>query len=121
MTLLLPRTYFSIPPELRLTTLATCAPETSLRYGIKHLGPYDRTTRGICGIQTHWIDTIPELTHENIDTLYAGSLVISHYLERHNQQLFPALLDYKGSRKNHHPAIRSYRIYRELSSRHSDH
>lgn len=108
------RIYFNVPKHLRHLTLATCAPESSLRYNVKHRGKYDKNTKGICGIKTYWIDIIPELNKENINTLYGGSLVVAFHLEQNHHQIYPALVAYKGSITNFDPVVKSIRIYNHL-------
>ena len=92
----------SIPRKERNKTLANCYNETNLTYGAVHKGPYDKTTIGICGVKTAWIDVIPELTDHNIDSLYGGYLVLSH-LEKQEGSYIKGLQKYKGSIKNQAP------------------
>lgn len=92
----------SIPREERNKTLANCYNETNLTYGAVHKGSYDKTTTGICGVKTAWIDVIPELNEYNIDSLYGGYLVLS-YLVKQEGSYVKGLQKYKGSIKNQAP------------------
>lgn len=104
------RIYGNVDPELKNLTIAVCFPETRFSYSAKHLGKYDVNTKGICGIKTYWIDKIPEITKHNINTLYAGSLVIKYYLDKYNGNLELALKKYKGSITNMDPVNKVYDV-----------
>ena len=92
-----------------------CFTESSLNYNVKHHGRFDISTSGICGLKSkYWIDEIEEITHENINTLYAGSLVLNHLLNRFDGDIFKALAYYKGSKKNFEPVHKVIRIYKEI-------
>ena len=81
-------------------TLVVCFTESSLNKKAVHTGWYNKGVIGnLCGIKEHWIDIIPELNHENINTLYGGSLVINYLLDKHNQNLFLAIKEFKGAEK----------------------
>lgn len=103
-----------MPIEWRHLTLAVCAPEASLRYKVFHPGKYDTNTKGICGIKDYWIDIIPELTEDNINSMYGGYLVIKHFMNKHNNKIYPAIKDYKGAHKNLEIPNKSYKIYKHL-------
>lgn len=91
-----------VPRDLRELTLANCYNETNLNYDAIHKGKFDIGTQGICGVKEFWIDVIPELSKENINSLYAGSLVLQHLLERHENK-YDTIKKYKGSKKNLKP------------------
>ena len=95
-------------------TWVVCFTESSFRYNVKHTGSHDKTTIGICGIKTVWIDIIPELNQENINTLYAGSLVITYLLNKHNNDLFKAIKEFKGANKNLTTTHKTIRLYNKI-------
>lgn len=95
--------------------LALCFTESSLNYEVKHKGAFDKTTVGICGLKTkYWIDEIEEINHQNINSLYAGSLVLEYLLNKYNDNLFLTLKHYKGADKNLEPVKRVIEIYEEI-------
>lgn len=95
--------------------LVLCFTESSLNYNVKHKGNFDKTTTGICGLKTkYWIDEIEEINHQNINSLYAGSLVLEYLLNKYNGDLFLALKHYKGVNKNLEPVKRVIRLYKEI-------
>lgn len=93
----------SVKPYLRHLTLLVCNTESGNRYDVIHTGKYDSTTTGICGIKTHWIGEIPEINESNINSLYAGSLVIEYLLNKNNNNVYAALKEFKGSIVNTKP------------------
>ena len=84
-------------------TLANCFKESSLKYDVVHKGKFDKLTKGICGIKLYWIDIIPELNEDNINTLQGGELVMNYLLAKHKGNKYNALKEYKGSIKNLKP------------------
>ena len=95
--------------------LALCFTESSLNYEVKHKGAFDKTTSGICGLKTkYWIDEIEEINQHNINSLYAGSLVLEYLLNKYDNDLFLALKHYKGADKNLKPVERVINIYKEI-------
>lgn len=104
--------FLSIDNNLKNLTLALCFTESNLNYEVKHKGAFDNTTTGICGLKTkYWIDEIEEINHQNINSLYAGSLVLEYLLNKYNGDLFLALKHYKGADKNLEPVNRVIEIY----------
>lgn len=97
-----------VPRDLRELTLANCYNETNLNYNAIHKGKNDIGTTGICGVKEFWIDVIPELSDKNINSLYAGSLVLQYLMEKHENK-YDALKKYKGAKKNLKP------VYHTLS------
>lgn len=93
----------TVKPEMRFKTLMTCKTESDFNYNVIHRGIYDATTTGVCGIKTHWINIIPEITKDNINSLYAGSLVIEYLLNKNNGNLYAAMKEFKGSIRNTAP------------------
>jgi hypothetical protein len=104
--------FLSIDDNLKRLTLALCFTESNLNYEVKHKGKFDKTTVGICGLKTkYWIDEIEEINHQNINSLYAGSLVIEYLLNKYNGDLEKTLKHYKGADKNLEPVKRVIEIY----------
>ena len=58
--------------------------------------------RGYVGVKSEWIDIIPELNEDNINSLYGGYLVLS-YLINETGSLESALRAYKGVKTNYKP------------------
>ena len=94
--------------------MANCYKESSLNRNVVHNGKYDTRTKGICGIKDYWIDIIPELNEENINTLIGGAIVLKHMLDKNNNDLFFALKEYKGSKKNLKPVYSVIDLYNEI-------
>ena len=109
------RIYGSVDNNLQKLVLANCFCESGFNYNAVHKGIYDKNTIGkICGVKEYWIDIIEEITYDNINTLYAGSLVLNHLLNRFDGDMFKALAYYKGSKKNFEPVKKVIRIYRNI-------
>lgn len=68
----------------------------------------------LCGIKEHWISIIPELNYDNINTLYGGSLVINYLLDKHNQNLFRAIKEFKGAELNLTTTYKTIKLYRYI-------
>ena len=68
----------------------------------------------VCGVKDYWIDIIPELNQDNINTLYGGELVLNYLLKKNDGNLYEALKDFKGSETNLYPVKESIKIYKEL-------
>ena len=92
-----------VPRESRKDVLANCYNESNLKYDVKHKSKFDKTTTGICGIKTVWIDIIPELNEDNINTLKGGEMVMNYLLVKHKGNKYEALKEYKGSINNLKP------------------
>ena len=83
-----------------------------MNYKVKHKGALDKTTIGICGLKSkYWIDEIEEINYQNINSLYAGSLVLEYLLNKYNGDLFLALKHYKGASKNLETVKKVIEIY----------
>ena len=96
-------------------TLVVCFTESSLNKKAVHTGWYNKNITGpLCGIKNHWIDIIPELNQANINTLYGGSLVINYLLEKHNNNLFLAIKEFKGAEKNLTTTYKTIKLYRKI-------
>ena len=107
--------FLSIDNKLKNLTLALCFTESNLNYEVKHKGKFDKSTVGICGLKTkYWIDEIEEINHQNINSLYAGSLVLEYLLNKYNGDLEKALKHYKGANKNLEPVKRVIKIYEDI-------
>lgn len=105
-----------IPRDMKNLTLGSCYDETNLTYNVKHPGKYDETTVGICGVKEEWIAVIPELTEENIDSLYAGYLVLDHLIKEKGSKV-KGLAAYKGSIKNYKPVHFTLKVEKELNKK----
>ena len=89
-----------------------CYPENAFNY---HRSHKDKKIIGkVCGIKDYWIEIIPELNKNNINTLYAGELVLNYLLEKNKGNLFESIKDFKGSEKNIYPVKETIKIYKEL-------
>lgn len=107
--------FLSIDNNLKSLTLALCFTESSLNYEVKHKGKWDKSTTGICGLKTkYWIDEIDEINHQNINSLYAGSLVLEYLLNKYDNDLFLALKHYKGADRNLKSVNRVIELYKEI-------
>lgn len=107
--------FLSIDNNLKRLTLALCFTESNLNYEVKHKGKFDKSTVGICGLKTkYWIDEIDEINHQNINSLYAGSLVLDYLLNKYNGDLEKTLKHYKGADKNLEPVKRVIEIYKGI-------
>ena len=96
-------------------TVVVCFTESSFRYNAKHTGWYNAGITGhICGLKNHWISLIPELNESNINTLYAGSLVITYLLNKHNNDLFKAIKEFKGADKNLKTTYKTIKLYNKI-------
>ena len=105
-----------IPRDMQNLTLGSCYDETNLTNNVKHPGKYDKTTVGICGVKKEWIAVIPELTEENIDSLYAGYLVLDHLIKEKGSKV-KGLAAYKGSIKNYKPVHFTLKVEKELNKK----
>ena len=106
------RIYGSVRPSTRAITLAVCSTESDLDYDVIHPS---HDTYGICGIKAEiWYQIIPELNHTNINSLYAGSLVLDYLLKKHNYALVPTIKEYKGASRNFKPVHKVMRVYRSM-------
>ena len=100
-----------VPRESRKDVLANCYNESNLKYDVKHKSKFDKTTTGICGIKTVWIDIIPDLNKDNINSLYGGYLVLSYLIDE-TGSLEKALRVYKGMKVNYKPVEHTIEIKR---------
>ena len=100
-----------VPRESRKDVLANCYNESNLKYDVKHKSKFDKTTTGICGVKTVWIDIIPDLNKDNINSLYGGYLVLSYLIDE-TGSLEKALARYKGSIKNYEPVEHTIELKR---------
>ena len=99
-------------------TVVVCFTESSFRYNAKHTGWYNEGITGhMCGLKNHWVDIIPELNESNINTLYAGSLVISYLLDKHNNDVFKAIREFKGANKNLTTTYKTIKLYNKIKKR----
>ncbi len=92
--------------------IALCFPEN--RFSKKRLHKDKSIIGKQCGIKAYWIDIIPELNYDNINSLKGGELVLDYLLDKNNGDLFEALKDYKGSNKNLEPVYKTLKLYKEI-------
>lgn len=104
----------TVREELRSLTLAICYDESNLNYNVVHKGKFDKSTIGICGVKREWIEMIPQLNKDNINTLYGGSLVLSYLLDNSSDK-FEAIKKYKGSILNVEPVIHTLALEKMIS------
>lgn len=74
---------------------------------------FDKNTIGKCGIKDYWIDIIDEITEDNINSLYAGYMVLNYLIKKNDGDLVEALKDYKGANKNMKPVNKVINFYKE--------
>lgn len=87
------RTQPDIPIEDRKFILVLCFTESSLNYDVKHS---KKSIEGkICGVDKLWIDEIPEINQNNINSLYAGNLVFNFFMDKYKDKKI-SLIKYKG-------------------------
>lgn len=76
--------------------LVLCFSESSLKYSVKHPGPYV----GICGVTpVIWRKHLNQ-NEISINSLVAGEEILNFYLDKNNGDVVSALLDYKGAKTN---------------------
>lgn len=98
---------------MREKTLATCFPETYFDY--KAIHKRSPSTLGICAIKLKvWQEEIPELNKHNVNSLYAGSLVLEYLIEKNDGSFHKALLEYKGAEKNMETVKKVYETLRVM-------
>jgi len=86
--------------------------ESDLDYNVIHPS---KDTIGICGIKVDiWSEEIPEITKQNVNTLYAGSLVLEFLIKKNNGSIFKAVKEFKGTNKNYKPVNKVISIYKEI-------
>ena len=93
--------------------MATCFPETYFDY--KAIHKRSPSSFGICGIKLEvWQEEIPELNRKNVNSLYAGSLVLGYLIEKNDGSFHQALLEYKGAEKNMETVKKVYEALRVM-------
>lgn len=86
--------------------------ESELDYDVVHPS---KDTIGICGIKLNiWSIEIPEINKENVNSLYAGSLVLDFLIKKNNGSLFKAIKEFKGTERNYKPVNKVINIYKEI-------
>ena len=86
--------------------------ESDLNYDVVHPS---KDTIGICGIKLNiWSIEIPEINKENVNSLYAGSLVLDFLIKKNNGSLFKAIKEFKGTERNYKPVNKVINIYKEI-------
>ena len=87
-----------IPGFYHSKVLSLCWTESHLRYNISH--PWNDSTTGICGIKSSfWTDYVTKHNVE-VNSLYAGYLVLKYLEEKNNGDFYRAVKMYKGAKTN---------------------
>jgi len=92
-----------------------CYPENTFNYQREHKNK--KIIGKVCGINKIWLEEIPELNINNINTLKSGEIVINYLINKNDGNLYNALKEFKGSEKNLEPVKESIEIYKKLSSK----
>ena len=104
-----------IPEDYRDKILALCWTESNLKYDISH--PWGDTTTGICGIKSRfWKDFVTKSGAE-VNSLYAGYMILKHLEDKANGDFFQAVKKYKGAVKNLYPVHKAVNIYQKLAKK----
>ena len=102
-----------IPEDYRDKVLALCWTESHLKYNISH--PWGDTTTGICGIKSRfWTDFVTKSGAE-VNSLYAGYIILKHLEDKANGDFFQAVKKYKGAVKNLYPVHKTVNLYEKLA------
>ena len=102
-----------IPEDYRDKILALCWTESHLKYNISH--PWGDTTTGICGIKSRfWTDFVTKSGAE-VNSLYAGYIILKHLEDKANGDFFQAVKKYKGAVKNLYPVHKAVNLYQKLA------
>ena len=104
-----------IPEDYRDKILALCWTESHLKYNISH--PWGDTTIGICGIKSRfWKDFVTKNGAE-VNSLYAGYIILKHLEDKANGDFFQAVKKYKGAVKNLYPVHKAVNLYEKLAKK----
>ena len=102
-----------IPEDYRDKILALCWTESHLKYNVSH--PWNDTTTGICGIKSRfWKDFVTKSGAE-VNSLYAGYIVLKYLEDKANGDFFEAVKKYKGAVKNLYPVHKAVNLYEKLA------
>ena len=102
-----------IPEDYRDKVLALCWTESHLKYDVSH--PWNDTTTGICGIKSRfWTDFVTKSGAE-VNSLYAGYIILKHLEDKANGDFFQAVKKYKGAVKNLYPVHKTVNLYEKLA------
>ena len=102
-----------IPEDYREKVLALCWTESHLKYNVSH--PWNDTTTGICGIKSRfWTDFVTKSGAE-VNSLYAGYIVLKYLEDKANGDFFKAVKKYKGAVKNLYPVHKTVNLYQKLA------
>ena len=102
-----------IPEDYRDKILALCWTESHLKYNISH--PWNDTTTGICGIKSRfWKDFVTKSGAE-VNSLFAGYIILKHLEDKSNGDFFQAVKKYKGAVKNLYPVHKAVNLYEKLA------
>lgn len=101
-----------IPEDYREKVLALCWTESHLKYNVSH--PWNDSTTGVCGIKSSfWKDFVTKSGVE-VNSLYAGYLVLKYLEDKANGDFFQAVKKYKGANKNLYPVYKAVNLYEKL-------
>ena len=104
-----------IPEDYRDKVLALCWTESHLKYDVSH--PWNDTTTGICGIKSRfWKDFVTKSGAE-VNSLYAGYIILKHLEDKANGDFFQAVKKYKGAVKNLYPVHKTVNLYEKLAKK----
>ena len=104
-----------IPEDYRDKILALCWTESHLKYNVSH--PWNDTTTGICGIKSRfWKDFVTKSGAE-VNSLYAGYIILKHLEDKANGDFFQAVKKYKGAVKNLYPVHKTVNLYEKLAKK----
>lgn len=89
-----------------------CYTESGLNYNVIHTGKHDSTTIGICGLKyNYWGNIIGDI---DINSLEAGSIVLSYLLDKYDGNLRLALKHFKGVKKNKVIVKHTIKTYKKI-------
>ena len=101
-----------IPEDYREKVLALCWTESHLKYNVSH--PWNDSTTGICGIKSSfWTDYVTKHNVE-VNSLYAGYLVLKYLEEKNNGDFYRAVKMYKGAKTNLASTNKVINIYNKI-------
>ena len=104
----------TVPRDRQKLVLSVCYNESNLVYDLgEHKGKTNKNVFGICGVNLKiWSEIIPEINKDNVDSLYAGHLVLSYLIDEEKGNILNALKSYKGTVDNYFPIIHTLEVKR---------
>ena len=106
----------TVPRDRQKLVLSVCYNESNLLYDLgEHKGKKNKNVFGICGVNLKiWSEIIPEINKDNVDSLYAGHLVLSYLIDEEKGNILSALKSYKGTVDNYFPIIHTLEIKKRI-------